>query len=485
MKNKTIQNILLLLAGAIFVYFSNGRYSFALAAWLFPVFFLQVSRKETAIYAYLYIPLLVAVCMQLTFWKFTYQDPSSILFYLPFILGLPMGLIFFIDRLLYSKISGFAATLVFPLAYTSFDFLLNLFNPFGTLGVLGYSQFGFLPFAQLASVTGMWGLTFMITWFGSVVYWLLQNHTNRRSVLKGAAIYFSILICVLLYGVGRLYSASPVDTVKIAGIHCHDKRNEGTQMNESLENKDTAAFKRISDTIIQHLIEETIKQSNAGARIVLWSEISSKILKRDEDSLVNVFKQLAKQQNIYLFTTPYIITAETAGKPENKMLLFSPDGNLILTHYKYGGNFMEGTVQGDKEIKTINTDYGKLSAIICWDGDFPSVVKQVGRAETSILFIPASDWEEIDPVHTIVAIFRGIENGCSVVRQTRNGLSVMADPGGRIIAEMDHFKNSSWVNTGNVPTKKWFALYPVIGDVFGWLSLIGLVVFIIMPKRKK
>lgn len=466
------------------MYFSNGRYSFALAAWLFPVFFLQVSRNEKSIYAYLYIPLLVAVCMQLAFWKFTYQDPSSMLFYLPFILGLPMGLIFFIDRLLYSKTPGFAATLIFPLLYTSFDFLLNLFNPFGTLGVLGYSQFGFLPFAQLASVTGMWGLTFMITWFGSVIYWVLQNYTNRKELLKGAAIYFTIFTGVLVYGIARLNSASSVDTVKVAGIHCHDKRIEGTQMNESLENKDTAAFKRVSDTIIRHLMEETIKQSNAGARIVIWSEIASKILKRDEDSLMNVFMQLAKQQNIYLLTTPYIVTSAAEGKPENKILLFSPGGNLALTHYKYGGNFMEGTVQGDKLIKTVTTEYGKLAAIICWDGDFPSIVKQVGRSGASILLIPASDWEEIDPVHAVVAIFRGIENGCSVVRQTRNGLSVMADPGGRIIAEMDHFKNSSWVNTGNVPTKKWFAVYPIIGDLFGWLSLMGLLFFIIMPKRK-
>lgn len=476
--------MLLLLAGAVFVYFSNGRYSFALAAWLFPVFLLQVSRKEKAIYSYLYIPLLVAVCMQLAFWKFTYQDPSNILFYLPFILGLPMGLIFFIDRLLYPKAPGFAATLVFPLVYTSFDFLLNLFNPFGTLGVLGYSQFGFLPFAQLASVTGMWGLTFMITWFGSVIYWLIENKTNRKASLKGASVYFSILLAVIIYGIARLYLPSTAATVKIAGIHCHDKRIEGEQMNDRLENKDSTAFKKISDTIIQHLINETIKQSDAGAKIVVWSEISSKILKRDEDSLVTVFKQLARQQKIYLVTTPYEVTSATEGKPENKTLLFSPDGELVLTHYKYGGNFMEGTVQGNKEIKTIATEFGKLSAIICWDGDFPSIVKQVGRSGVSILFVPASDWEEIDPVHSIVAIFRGIENGCSVVRQTRNGLSVMSDPGGRVIAEMDHFKNSSWVNTGNVPTKKWFAVYPIIGDLFGWLSLFGVLLFIIIPKKK-
>jgi apolipoprotein N-acyltransferase len=195
MNNKTIKNIVLLLIGALFIYFSNGRYSFALAAWLFPIFFLQVSRQGKSIYSYLVIPLLVGVSCQLAFWKFTYDNTSSILFFLPFILGLPMGLLFFLDKLLYSKNKGFTASLIFPLLYTSFDFLLNLFNPFGTLGVLGYSQFDFLAFSQLASITGMWGLTFMITWFGSVVYWVLENYSNKAKVKQGVAIYlFSPLL---------------------------------------------------------------------------------------------------------------------------------------------------------------------------------------------------------------------------------------------------------------------------------------------------
>lgn len=503
MNDKTTKNIVLLLLGAFFIYFSNGRYSFAWAAWLFPVFFLQVSRQEKRVYSYLVIPILVAVCCQLAFWKFTYDNTSSILFFLPFILGLPMGLLFFFDAILYSKHKGFAATLIFPLLYTSFDFLLNLLNPFGTLGILGYSQFDFPAFSQLAAITGMWGLTFMITWFGSVVYWFNQNISHYSKALKGLSIYFAFLIPILVFGGIRLSLPGADQSVKIVGIHTHDKRVEGNKMNEYLEKKDTVNFKILSDTIISRLTHETIRQAQAGAEIVLWAEISSKILKRNEDSLLNSLKNIAKQQRIYLIATPYIISPnspleytpdatensrnvpQTAdSKPENKILIFSPKGELVLTHYKYGGNFMEGTLQGDKIIKAIDTKYGKLSAIICWDGDFPSIVKQVGKLDTDILLVPASDWEQIDPAHAIVTVFRGIENGCSVIRQTRNGLSIMTDPRGKILSQMDHFKNTSWVTVGQVPNKKWFALYPIIGDLFGWLSLLGLLYIIISSFTK-
>lgn len=476
--NKSIKNILLLLAGAFFLYFSNGRHSIALAAWLYPVFLLQISRKEKAVYSYLIIPLIIGICCQMSFWKFTYDSPSNVLFYLPFFLGLLIALLFYIDRLLYFRVKGFSATLIFPLLYTSFDFLLNLLNPFGTLGVLGYSQFQFLSFSQLASITGMWGLTFMISWFGSMAYWTLQNHYHKKNMTKGVAIYLSILISILIYGYIRLSLPLADGNVKIAGIHTHDKNKEGNEMHEYLDKNDTAGFKKLSNTIINRLIQETVKQANAGAKIILWSEISPKILKADEDSFITVFKKLAQEQEVYLVSTPFSVSS-SGTKSENKVLLFSPNGNLVLTHYKYGGNFMEGTIEGDKIIKAITTEYGKLAVIICWDGDFPSIVRQAGKSQTDILFVPASDWEEIDPIHSIVTVFRGIENGCSVVRQTRNGLSVITDPRGKIISQMDHFKNSSWVTVGQVPTKKWFTLYSITGDFFGWLSFLGLLYFIL------
>jgi apolipoprotein N-acyltransferase len=474
---------LLLTLGALFHYLSNGKHSIAFAAWLFPVLLLQVSRKEKSSYSFLIIPLLVGACSQLSFWKFTYSDPKNILFYLPFILGVVMGEIFYLDRILFLRNKGFISTLIFPIIYTSFDFLLNLLNPFGTTGVLGYSQFEFSIFSQLVSITGMWGLTFIITWFGAMTYWLLDGYQQPKRIRKGIVFYACIMTSIMLYGLMRLNIPSSTETVKIAGIHTSDKDIEVKALWNSMMTNDSLAFKKISLQNIKKLQQATIQQSNAGAKIIVWSEISPFIIKSDEDSLVRVFKKLALTQKIYLLTTPAVTSFK--GKLENKILLFSPNGQLVTTHYKYGGNFMEGTIKGNEIITPINTPYGKISSIICWDGDFPTIVSQVGRTGTDILLIPASDWKEIDPVHSYVASFRGIENGCSVVRQTQNGLSMMTDSRGRIISQMDHFKSKVWVNIGLIPTKKIFTIYPIIGDFFGWLALLGLLIFILKARKNK
>lgn len=470
--NKTIVYSFLII-GAVLLFFSNGTTFFALATWLFSIPLLFLSRGEKKIYAFLVIPLIFAIVSQFSFWKFTYDNPTNILFYIPFFAGIYYGLVFFIDAHFYHRIKGFTATLIFPLTYTSFEFLLSLFNPFGTAGLLGYTQLDFLPFSQLASITGMWGLTFMITWFGSVVHWLYFHRLDRKSFTSGGLIYFVLLAAILVYGMVRINMPIPVGTVKIAGIHTHDKVVEGVQMNLALSRNDTVFFKELSNSITDSIIKVTREQARNNAKIIVWSEISTMNLDRDEDSLVKIFKAVAQEENIYLMTNPFSVGTNGAVS-ENKILFFAPNGETVLTHMKYGGNFMEGTLEGDKNIKTINTPYGKIAALICWDADFPSIVKQVGNSNADILLIPASNWKEIAPLHTMVAVFRGIENGCSVLRQTRNGLSIISDPRGKVISKLDHFSSKSWVITGEIPNKKMWTLYPLIGDLFGWLSMIGL-----------
>ena len=480
---KNLKLILFILA-ICFLYFSNGRFSFALAAWLFPALLLFVTRNSSKKFVLFVMPLTVAITLQLSFWRFTSSTPTNILFFIPFFAGLIFGLIFYVDRILYFTTNKFRSTLFFPLLYTSVDFLNGLFNPFGTTGVLAYSQIDFLPFAQLAAITGVWGLTFMITWFGSVVNWAIINHQQNNSIKKGMLIYSTILLIIVSFGNIRLLLPINNTTVSIAGLHTTDKELDGKAFWKALAKKDTVAFNACSNNQLNNLITATRQQANGGAKIILWSEVSPTLLNTKEDSVYNVLKTLAKELNVYLVANPYVATISDK-KPENKIWFFDTAGTNKLTHYKYGGNFIEGSVEGNKKLISTATPYGNLSSIICWDADFPDVVRQLGKKEVAICFNPASDWREIDPIHSIVAAFRGIENGCSWVRQTRNGLSFMNDPRGKTLVKMDHFETDNWVNKANVPTVKMFTLYPIIGDLFGWLAIIGFLFLLISSLYKR
>ena len=61
------------------------------------------------------------------------------------------------------RLPGWASAFAFPAAWTSYEFLSSLVSPHGTSLSLVYSQTDVLPLIQIASVTGLWGVTFVVT----------------------------------------------------------------------------------------------------------------------------------------------------------------------------------------------------------------------------------------------------------------------------------------------------------------------------------
>ena len=190
-------------------------------------------------------------------------------------------------------------------------------------------------------------------------------------------------------------------------------------------------------------------------------------------------KEVAAQEGIYLAMPLATIYEDPNQLPENKVIVVDPAGDIVLDHLKYGAGLIEGIQPGDRVLRTFESPYGTISSMICWDADFPTTVRQAGRNGTDILLVPSNDIREIDPLHTQMAVFRGIENGVSLVRQASNGLSMATDPYGRVLAAMDHFAASEWVMVAQVPTQGVSTIYSVIGDLFGWLAVVGFVGIVI------
>jgi apolipoprotein N-acyltransferase len=72
-------------------------------------------------------------------------------------------------RALLRRGAWWSALLAFPAAWVSFEYILNLTSPHGTAMSLSYSGLNFLPILQLASVTGPWGISFLVLAFSSAL----------------------------------------------------------------------------------------------------------------------------------------------------------------------------------------------------------------------------------------------------------------------------------------------------------------------------
>ena len=146
----------------IFLPLANGDHSVALASWLAPLFLLRFVRTQRPIIG---LPLAYVVLTGAFAVQFRGAVPLTGVAY-ACVMGLE-GLVplisYAIDRFVAPKLSGVAATFVFPFAWVVVEYLFS-FSPYGTWGAVAYSQAGNLPLMQLLSVTGLWGITFLIAW---------------------------------------------------------------------------------------------------------------------------------------------------------------------------------------------------------------------------------------------------------------------------------------------------------------------------------
>jgi apolipoprotein N-acyltransferase len=78
-------------------------------------------------------------------------------------------------------------------------------------------------------------------------------------------------------------------------------------------------------------------------------------------------------------------------------------------------------------------------------------------------------------MHSQNATFRAIENGYSLVRQASNGLAMTVDYQGHVLAASDSFVTDQQTMIAFVPVKGVQTLYTLVGDLFVWLCIAGLL----------
>lgn len=207
-----------LILGMAFQLFSNGKWIVPIASWLYIVFivrFLRVNKPVRGI--------LIGISASIIVSYFTYDGIIPLngsLFYI--VVGGMVAtsfLPFIADRLISPRIKGFASTLVLPLAWTTVEYISSLLNPYGTWSSLAYTQYGNLPLMQIVSITGIWGIIFLMTWFVSVINFAWQQNWEWVKIRNAVLVYSCIFLAVICYGGARLNVLSPKpDTVRIATL---------------------------------------------------------------------------------------------------------------------------------------------------------------------------------------------------------------------------------------------------------------------------
>lgn len=254
-------------------------------------------------------------------------------------------------------------------------------------------------------------------------------------------------------------------TVPVSQLLNEDEDVYAVFYTDSFTDENMENAKRKLSEVIDELFIKTIKEAQADAKVVFWSELNGAVLKEDEAELLQRASDIANEQDIYLLVSLLVKTPYEDLK-ENKVIAFNPQGEQITEYYKFGRSIGELCLKGDGKLKSFDTEFGRIAPFICSDMAFFSEIRQAGKNDVDIIIVPASDWKEMTAIAIKTAVIRGVENGCSVVRHTNKGTSVVSDARGNILALTDYFKSDTKTISAQVITNGRFTLYSQIGDMF-------------------
>src|SRR5260370_16117425 len=364
------------------------------------------------------------------------------------LLGIPLVLPSLIDRLVAHKLSCLPASLVFPTAWAATEYVLSR-GLYATWGSAAYSQYGNLALLQVLSVTGLWGVTFLIGWFAAVCNWLWKEGLDSKRARGGARLCVGTIAAVMLLGGARMALFPPSSqTVRVASI---SKRNVEPELSEAVfrrmfqdnaTSEDMVVFRRWAAVMDDDLLSRAEREMQAGAKIVFWGETNAPVLKEDETAFVARGGRIAAQYHVYFGMSLGVLNRGRALSLENKLVLIQPNGQVAWEYNKarpVPGPDAALQMRGDGKLRALDTPYGQVSSIICFDSDFPQLLAQAGALRTDVMLDPSNDWRAIDPWHTQMANFRTIAQGFNLIRRTNQRLSAAVDYQGRRLAAMDHY----------------------------------------------
>lgn len=471
-----------LLLGGMLQAFGFGRWLVPLAAWLAPVFLLHFTRGALPLEGVLWLWLALSAAISASN-REVIPIPGTAFFGVAAAMSLAMALPFLLDRIFAPQLSGLLSTLVFPVTWVALEFLAVRLNPFGSWGALAYTQHGNLPLMQLASATGIWGIGFLIAWFASMVNWAWDRQFEWSAVQNGVLLFLAVWGLVMLAGGVRLMFAPQAPTVRIAGISWPQGIIETSEFMRVVAPDFSPAereqvrekFGRLQDSFFARSRHE----AQAGARIIVWPEANLMVLKEDEAPFLGRAQNFTREHGVFLLMGMATLETGVARPVENKAALLSPAGETVYSYIKttaVPGFETHISVRGDGLIPVAATPYGRIVSPICFDLDFPQLIRQTGRSHADIMLVPASDWKAIAHLHQLMAEFRAVENGAAMFRITRWGGSGAIDPYGRRLAAMNDFAAQDNVMVAQVPVAAGVrTIYALVGDLFAWLCVMGML----------
>ena len=360
----------------------------------------------------------------------------------------------------------------------------------------GYAASGNLALLQLAASTGVYGLSFLVAGFGTLLAYAILVGSVRawRTVVVSLA-------GLMLIGVGggHLVPQAP-----------HRYMAHLVQTNFAQSYTYPPDWMPQHQPELEQLERISIDSATKTPGPIIWPEVPAPFSLEDA-----VFAGRARQiaggagQDFLVGVEDWRRNASGKWDATNSAVLLSPSGARLFTYDKIHlvpfGEYVPlrnwlrfaGKLTADIGDFTPGAGYqvgrlpgGTFSAFICYEAIFPNEVRQFTAAGAELLVNMSNDgWfgrSAAPAQHLMMARVRAVENRRWLLRDTNNGFTAVVDPYGRIVAELGTDLRGQLDAPYDFRTD--LTPYVRFGDWFAWLSVVvslGLLAWAVAKRLGK
>jgi apolipoprotein N-acyltransferase len=362
------------------------------------------------------------------------------------------------------------------------------------MGLLGYTQHQNLSLIQMASFTGIYGVSFVIVLANAaiadlILYWIEKMERGEplrltpSPVFRGAVV-LAMILSLWVVGYASLRSPNSGKPLLMALV----------QGNIPQEIKWKREYRKQIISKYEALSEEA---SILHPRIIVWPEASTPGFILGDQSLLRRMVLMVRRIDSYLLAGsaeyPKFGKKPTKLKSGNTALFFSPEGKVLGQYLKIYlipfGEYVpyEGIIQWPEFIvpRGMNSDVAgtepilfevdgtKFGTLICSEILYPELGRcMVKKGAGFLVNISNEAWfgRSAYPYQALsISVFRAVENRVNLVRCTNTGVSGFIDPYGRITARLTNGGQDLFVEgtlTREIFLSSPRTFYTRYGDVF-------------------
>ncbi len=381
-----------------------------------------------------------------------------------------------ITRKMVLQAKHWAVAFVYPVCFVSFEFIFFLLSRDGTFASIAYSQSNCLPIIQLASITGILGITFLVSFFASAIAVVVHYRENKKIVKYLLVGVPALVLLVFLFGVLRLAGHPSAREINI-GLAVIERKIHFQKDHTKTE---------IVASIIRSYIGEISKLSKQGADVVVLPEKIITLSADNDSALTRLLTNAAIQNHVSI-----VIGCERdSGQDKaNIALVISPEGMLLSDYRKvnlFEGELLDGVTPG-KNIGLFNLVGLPSGVAICKDLDFDRYMRKYAKKDIEMLYVPAWDFMKDDWLHSRMAILRSVEGGYAMARNALSGCLTINDYRGKVLYEGNCSNGHATTLLGKVQPEPVTTFYGLTGNWFGVINLFAffyILLFVFQYKKR-